>query len=352
MADTQITAPAGPRTQPSLSADNPPPRHVVMDVLRRAGPRLGIGAPVLCTLDAMLSCLPPQRDHHTVFASNDTLVARRNGVSDRTIRRHVAQLVDAGLLVRRDSANRKRFMRRSRGDAACLRFGLDLSPLYLRLAELSRIAAEADAAHERLALLRSQLRAAAAARLRAAPEDQGATDALRALRRTLTPEQCEILLAALPPIAVDKLVAPHDTTEELSGNDGQNVRHHHSSNKDLIDKSGPLVISDVVEACPEATAFCPGPIRHGQDMIGLSRSLAPMMGIPSTLLRTAEDRVGPLFAAIAVMAILQMQGKIERPAAYFRAVVVKAAPGAFHPGRLVAMARGLAVVRGQRAAPC
>ena len=127
MAFIQATAPTGLRTSELLSADNSiPERHIVIETLRNAAPRLGLSASVIATLDAMLSCLAPKRNHHTVFASNATLTFRRNGISERTIRRHAATLQELGLLVRRDSPNRKRYTKHSRNEGKALRFGFDL----------------------------------------------------------------------------------------------------------------------------------------------------------------------------------------------------------------------------------
>ncbi len=62
-------------------------------------------------------------------------------MAEATIRRHIAALVDAGLLIRRDSANGKRFARRdSEGDIGQA-FGFSLAPLLQRAEELAAIAA-------------------------------------------------------------------------------------------------------------------------------------------------------------------------------------------------------------------
>ena len=162
MAFTQATAPTGLQTSEILSADNSiPERHIVVGTLRNAAPRLGLSASVISTLDAMLSCLAPKRNHHTVFASNATLTFRRNGISDRTIRRHAATLQEIGLLVRRDSPNRKRFTKHSSHEGKALRFGFDLSPLFARLHEIAAMAAEVLREREQIDYLRAKIRAAA-----------------------------------------------------------------------------------------------------------------------------------------------------------------------------------------------
>ena len=49
-----------------------------------------------------------------------------------TLRRLLAVLVEAGLIVRRDSPNGKRYARKGRGGEITLAFGFDLAPLVVR----------------------------------------------------------------------------------------------------------------------------------------------------------------------------------------------------------------------------
>ena len=130
------------------------PRADKWEVLRElsvAGPRLGVSDRQLTVLQALLSFFP-ETDLGTegvstvVFPSNAAICARLNGMACSTMRRHLSDLVKAGLLVRRDSPNGKRYRTRA-GDP----FGFDLAPLALRFAEICAVAealrAEAEALH-------------------------------------------------------------------------------------------------------------------------------------------------------------------------------------------------------------
>lgn len=78
-----------------------------------------------------------------VFPSNKTVCERLNGMPCSTMRRlSPARLVEAGLLMRRDDPNGKRYVRKH-GDER-VTFGFDLCPLYCRAEEIAR-AAEAVA---------------------------------------------------------------------------------------------------------------------------------------------------------------------------------------------------------------
>ena len=73
-----------------------------------------------------------------------------------TLRRHLACLVDAGLIIRRDSPNGKRFAREA-GGAIEDAFGFDLMPLVARAAEIENLAEEVRAENRAMALSREKI---------------------------------------------------------------------------------------------------------------------------------------------------------------------------------------------------
>ena len=353
MAFTQATAPTGLRSSEILSADNSiPDRHIVVATLRNAAPRIGLSASVISTLDAMLSCLAPKRNHHIVFASNATLTFRRNGISDRTIRRHAATLQDIGLLVRRDSPNRKRFTKHNRHEGKALRFGFDLSPLFDRLHEIASMAAEVMKEREQVDYLRAKIRAAANASLTDNPNDEMALNVFRVLRRKLSLKECEQILSNLTISVVDAESVDDEnpvSTTILTASDGQNVRHHHKSNKEHIDKEGipqkkqtapmtsdaPITIPELLSACPEAAQFSLRKIETIHDVIAHARTLAPMIGISPQNYEAAHERLGALRAAATVWAIMQFYDKIKAVGAYFRSITTGSKSEGFSPEKLI-----------------
>lgn len=353
MAFTQATAPNGLRAGKVLSADNPTPeRHIVIETLRIAAPRLGLNATVISTLDAMLSCLAPKRNHHTVFASNATLTFRRNGISDRTIRRHAAKLSEVGLLIRHDSPNRKRFTKHSRNEGKALRFGFDLTPLFERLHEIAALAAEVMNEREQINYLRTKIRSAANAILAVSPNSTLALNLLRTLRRKLTLQDCEQILTEVPATKIDaEANEDHELTEtiKLSVSNGQFVRHHHNSNKEHIEKKerpkepetaipnieDPITLSELLSTCREASEFALKKIETIHDVIAHARTLAPMIGINSQTYDAAHERLGPLRAAATVWAIMQFHGKIKDVGAYFRSITTGSKSAQFSPEKLI-----------------
>lgn len=132
----------------------------IYQALCEARPRLGVTDRALAVLSALISFYPKSElaagDSLIVFPSNMQLSRRANGMAEQTIRRHLAVLVSAGLLTRKDSANGKRFARRGRAGEIDEAFGFSLKPLLARADEIRQLASEVEA--ERLHLRRMKER--------------------------------------------------------------------------------------------------------------------------------------------------------------------------------------------------
>ena len=327
-----------------------PDRFTLIETVRNASSALGLKAPVIATLDALLSCLPPKRNHHFVFASNATLAFKRNGISDRTIRRHILQLAEAGLLARSDSPNRKRFSKKDLSTGNVLRFGFDLAPLYEDYESICALAEESIKQASHISYLRTKLRCAIARTLKVEADNMDAENAQRALRRKLDATTLERLLLGLVKVVDNQedqsFVSPSKDTE-MTVSDGQNVRHHHSSKKEPLDsdvakkeaagssQDHQITMSILVEACQEAASYLQQPPESASDVIEHARTLAPMMGIDRTMYRTAEAKLGELSTAVTVWGLLQLQGKIRQLGAYFRAITVGEKSDSFDPWEMI-----------------
>lgn len=346
-----ITAPLGSRSAEVLPAINSQPdRFNLIEVVRKASTRLGLKAQIIATLDSLLSCLPPKRSHNFVFASNATIAFKRNGISDRTIRRHVALLAEAGLLARSDSPNRKRFCKSDMSTGSVLRFGFDLSPLFKSYDQICAMAEDCAKQASHISFLRTKVRCAIARTMELDELSINAENALRALRRKLTAEELYSILDDLVSVEENQGMdcgAEMSIEAEMSATDGQNVRHHHNSKKELIDSDvagktedphlqhHQISIGSLVGACKEAASYLQRPAESLSDVIGHARTLAPMMGIDSTTYRAAEDRLGELRTAVTIWGLLQMQGKIRRLGAYFRAITTGKRSAAFDPWAMI-----------------
>ncbi|MGO6993826.1 plasmid replication protein RepC [Rhizobium johnstonii] len=126
-----------------------------------ARPALGVSDRALTVLDALLTFYPDDEISEEkgliVFPSNAQLSLRARGMTPATLRRHLAVLVEAGLILRKDSPNGKRYARRDRAGAIGEAFGFSVAPLLARAVEIETLAAQAVADRELLRVTRERL---------------------------------------------------------------------------------------------------------------------------------------------------------------------------------------------------
>lgn len=231
----------------------------------------------IAVLEALLSFHPEKEldgsEDIIVFPSNAELSLRTRGMSAPTLRRHIATLVKTGLLLRKDSANGKRFARKGPGGEVRDAFGFNLAPAALMAPEVFE---HAEAARAQAAEVR-KVRAEITLHLRdiskmiaAAYEDGqgtrspglwlGFTEELRALSGRVARNgalcdhkaRCEALVTLRARVesaflaGIDEAdLRDRDCEEasaqtgdisnldlEMSGNDARNERHIQNSNKD------------------------------------------------------------------------------------------------------------------------
>ncbi len=352
--------------------------------LSKAQAAFGVSERDLTVLQGLLSFFPDDalggNAEMVVFPSNKAICERLNGMPCSTMRRHLARLVEAGLLQRRDSPNGKRYVRKHGEDRVA--FGFDLSPLYCQSEEIARAAEAVREAEERVRRLRevvSLMRRDLAALAEFGDEIQpglGFWDQLRdkaaliarALRRKLSIEDLAAYRADLEALLDQaRNIIDGPETEEMNTNDAHSEHHHHNSNKESIDlepaleKSGaaagvPDVDTDeavadvdvqdtrhlpkiplhlVIAACPSLKTFYQGEIRHWHQLFDAACHVRPAMGISASAWEEAQRFMGPEQASIVVAAMLERFADIRSPGGYLRALTAKAAAGEFSCGPMV-----------------
>ena len=296
-----------------------------------------------------------------VFPSNRALSLRAHGMAEKTLRRHLAALVDAGLIFRRDSPNGKRYARKDAEGKARFSdaFGFDLTPLVTRAAEFDNLAERLRQAQkalrltkERISLYRRDIAKLIACGLDEALEGpweayrqrfMGLVTPLRRLRDVADIEALGGDLAALRG-DVNNTLERYIKSQDMTGNDGHNDRHQSNSSsqwlldsepaftkaganiepdaatappptleaalecEEPIDKSDPpqFPLAMVLDACPDVADYAPpGPIRQWSAFISAVRVLRPMLGISPDAWREAVEVMGEAHAAIVVASILQ-----------------------------------------------
>lgn len=340
--------------------------------------RLGLQDRSLAVLDALLSFYPDnelkQDAQLIVFPSNQQLTLRAHGIAGATLRRHLALLVEAGLITRKDSANGKRYARKDKAGEIENAFGFDLSPLLMRSEELALIAQEVVEARsifrrekENLTILRRDLRKLISAALEeGAPGNWQGIEAtylsiVQSLPRVLdlaTVRDRAESLALLRDEVLNQLEIQQNP-ENTSTNDAHSERHIQNSKPDSIHESEPrsekakgetlaqeterpkepmraFPLGLVLKACPDIADYGPGGgISSWRDMMAAAVVVRSTLGVSPSAYQDACDVMGPENAATAVACILERAGHITSPGGYLRDLTRKAARGEFGLGPML-----------------
>ena len=235
----------------------------------------GVSDRSLTVLHALLTFHPEtalslEADNPTivVFPSSRELETRANGMPPSTLRRHLASLVAAGLIVRRDSPNGKRYARKTSAGEIGEAFGFDIAPLVARAAEIEARAAERRAELRERALLREKisiLRRDAAALIATGMETKPGHDweALTLRLRTLAAAKVRNATAAglgplardLEGLAIEVEFALEVKVDErkMSAKDSQNERHIQIQIPDKNDFEPPSNEAEIDRRCLSGT---------------------------------------------------------------------------------------------------
>ena len=396
MQSHQPTTPFGRRTltlahvatQAAASA-RPPDKVVhkwkVFKAVCVARPRIGVSERALAVLNALISFYPDTtltgEDDLIVFPSNELLCLRTHGMPASTLRRQLAALVDAGLIVRRDSPNGKRYARKGRAGQIKLAFGFDLAPLVVRAEEFERMAQEIEAeiraiklAKERITLCRRDI-----AKMIATGIEEGVPASrvgqrsaswqelhavfrglVEGVSRTAGREELESAAEALSGFADDilNLLENQIKTTNTSANESPDERHKQNSNPNspielepslragraarvgpnpqtpaAAERTYPLGM--VLSACPDIVDYAKGGIANWRDFLATAAVVRPMLGISPSAWEEARTVMGEAAAAVVVACLLQRSSTIQSAGGYLRELTRKAGEGEFSLGPIL-----------------
>ncbi len=318
-----------------------------------------------------------------VHPSNKAICERLNGMPCSTMRRHLANLVQTGFVVRRDSPNGKRYARQY-GDEK-IAFGFDLAPLAQRFVEVCEAAEAVRAAEERYKRLRttvSLMRRDLAGLVdygRSLRPDHAIWDqasdlcvlTARDLRRKLDFAELQQMESTLSEAlnAIRDLLEPVQS-QDMSTNEVTNEQHYQNSNKDSYDfeprlekaqgegsasdpatalvaegsTDEPVSVDNnlpriplglVLAACSEYRTYAERPVRHWHDLVRVADVIRPMMGVSPSAWDEAKKYMGPEEASVVILAMLERFGDIRSPGGYLRSLSAKAALGEFSCGPMI-----------------
>ncbi|MEP6068203.1 MAG: plasmid replication protein RepC [Paracoccaceae bacterium] len=313
-----------------------------------------------------------------VYPSNKAICERLNGMPCSTMRRHVGHLVTAGVILRRDSPNGKRYAR-TYGDEK-VAYGFDLTPLATRFQEFCHAArAVRDAAErfkrlrETVSLMRRDLASLAAygAEIRPERPEWGVfieltAQVTRELRRKLSMDALDEMKVVLDgALNRGRDIFDLSIAEDMSTSDLQNEHHIQNSNLDSYDlepclekakgqggsseeTAEPVGTEDaenanlpriplglVLATCKEFKTYHQDPVRHWHHLVTAADTIRPMLGISPSAWEDARHAMGPEQAAVVLLAMLERFEDIRSPGGYLRTLTAKADQGAFSCGPMV-----------------
>ncbi|MER8522942.1 replication initiation protein RepC [Mesorhizobium sp. M0854] len=336
---------------------------------------VGIGDRALAVLNALLSFYPDselsEENGLIVFPSNAQLSLRAHGMPEPTVRRHLAALVDCGLIVRRDSPNGKRYARKGRGGEIEEAFGFSLAPLLARAHEFEAAAERVRAHNRALRLMRERItlhrrdiqKLVEAAVEEDVPGDWGGLwkrfrAVVEAIPRRASVVELEPIVGDLAALhdEVDKLLEFHMKSTNPSGNDYQNERQQSDSNTDSIfefepalEKSGSTAeprtrtaeppktypLGLVLKACPEFSDYAVDGIGNWRDLMITAAQVRGYLGVSPSAYEEACHVMGQEVAAMVIACIVQRAQHINSAGGYLRVLTKKARAGQFSVGPML-----------------
>ena len=367
---TQASAKARPLDKPVL-------KWTVFKAVCAVITKIGVSERALSVLNALLSCHRDKMligDCLTVYPSNKNLRKRANVNSETSLRRYLAELIDAGLIIRRDSPNGKRYPCKGQGGAIEGAFGFDLSPLVARADEFDALADESRREEMAFKKLRADLTlfrrniakmiATGAEENVCVSEEDGFSgwseihafyrSIIDGIPRSPAREVLEAAAVKLSQLAalITALLDGHVNAANLVGNAAQIGGHIQSQNSNhLFDlESGcreencsqpqrdpsnnlePLGSSPALNAsilldnafsldmilrvCPDINHHAKGGVKSWSDLLATASYVATLLQISPSAWQKAQDIMGEIAAAIVVAAILQRATGITNPGGY------------------------------------
>ncbi|MDT6942254.1 plasmid replication protein RepC [Brucella pseudogrignonensis] len=340
----------------------------------------------LAVLSSLLSFLPDDNLNEkaglVVFPSNRQLSLRAHGMPESTLRRHLASLVKAGIIARKDSPTRKRYAHKDREGSVELAFGFSFAPLLNRASEIATVADRIISDQNALKRLRDEvsvIRRDIASALADNTDISGKHSAdlqklfirfrevVDGIPRRASFGELNIIKANLTAIGDELAIILKniENVPELSGSVAQSERQHiesqseslfESSNVKNIDLKGPspdspisvklkmsnrvrvspsISLDQILRTCPDIREYCANGIASWRDLHGASRIVSEFLGISRSAYEEAITSMGIEITSSAIAWILQKLATINSPGGYLRSLTQKAREGTFSISRLL-----------------
>ena len=355
-------------------------RWVIYKQLCLAKSAFGLNDRSLAVLSSLLSFLPTDEMNEktglVVFPSNRQLSLRAHGMPESTLRRHLASLIEAGIIARKDSPTRKRYAHKDREGGIEIAFGFSIAPLLDRASEIAAIADKILADQKALKRLRDEvsvMRRDMAAAFADKAEETGERDErlealfirfraiIDAIPRRASLDELSAIRANFEAIRGELAIAlkTKEIVPEMSGSVAQSERQHNESLPESLFESqnckkivlnapsaetpvtekpeegtsGGLTpsisLDQVLRSCPDICEYGTNGIGTWRELLDASRIVSGFLGISQSAYQEAIRFMGPEITSTAIAWILQKLASINSPGGYLRSLTQKARGGTF-----------------------
>ncbi|WP_434730712.1 plasmid replication protein RepC [Rhizobium binae] len=341
--------------------------------------RLGLQDRALAVLNALLTFFPTaelsNERNLVVFPSNAQLSGRTNGIAGTTLRKCLGSLVEAGVIIRKDSPNGKRYARKGSEGNIEDAYGFSLAPLLARAGEFASLAQDVAAEQrrfritkDRLTIVRRDVRKLITVGMEEnLPGDWIAAETCFAeiVGRFVRRPRLQDLIASLDEMSllheeVSRMLEIKEETAKNDGNaiaDGCHIQNSKTESCNELEprfekkqgkKSEPtkkperkgepevFPLAMVVRACPEIASLGPGgSIGSWREMMSAAVTVRSMLGVSPSAYEDACEALGQAGAAIAIACIYERAGHINSAGGYLRDLTAKARRGEFSLGPML-----------------
>ncbi|MDM8346885.1 plasmid replication protein RepC [Pseudochrobactrum sp. sp1633] len=340
----------------------------------------------LAVLSSLLSFLPDddmnEKTGLVVFPSNRQLSLRAHGMPESTLRRHLASLVEAGIIARKDSPTRKRYAHKDREGGIELAFGFSFAPLFDRACEIATVADQVLSDQKALKRLRDEvsvIRRDIAAAFADNTDISGNLSVdlqemfvrfrhvVDAIPRRASFDELTVIKANLDAIGDEVAIALNnmENVPEMSGSVAQSERQHNESlpeslfesqngkkidlkvfsseatvpvnleREDRVQVTPSISLDQVLRTCPDIREYGANGIASWRDLHDASRMVSGFLGISHSAYQEAISSMGAETASTAIAWILQKLATINSPGGYLRSLTQKARRGGFSISQLL-----------------
>jgi len=362
-------------------------RWTIYKQLCIAKSEFGLNDRCLAVLSSLLSFLPEdelnEKNGLVVFPSNRQLSLRAHGMPESTLRRHLASLVEAGIIERKDSPTRKRYAHKDNEGTVEVAFGFSFAPMVSRSIEIEQAAERIVADQKVLKRLRDEVsvirREIASGFVDSAPDVLSDDleglflkfrEIVDGLPRRATVQELQAIKANLEAICseLDNLLKNNDIAEKMSASDAQIERHHYESLPESLfesksvqkidlkannpEKQAPvsnlpesIPLDMVLRACPDIREYASDGIKSWRDLVDASTLVSRFLGITQSAYDDARQTLGMEGVSAVIAWLLHRAGDIQSAGGYLRSLTQKARGGGFSISQLL-----MSTLMGSRAA--